>query len=126
MTKDKLNKLFCYENGELFWKKNKKLAGCVMTHGCWQIMIDGKNYTRHRLVWIYHNGEIPENLCIDHVDGNKANDDISNLRLATFAENMINSDKPLSANKHRGVHYCKRTKKFQAHIGKNGKKIDLG
>lgn len=126
MTKDELNELFCYENGELLWKKSRKLAGCVMTNGYWQIMVNYKNHTRHRLVWIYHNGDIPEDKCIDHIDGNRANDDISNLRLANNAQNMINSDKPLSTNKYRGVSYCKRTEKYEAYIGKNRKKIHLG
>ena len=41
----------------------------------------------HRAVWIYHNGKIPEgDYDIHHIDGNKANNDISNLQLLTRAE----------------------------------------
>ena len=43
----------------------------------------------HRLVWETFNGKIPTNLELDHIDGNKHNNKLSNLRLVTHSENMI-------------------------------------
>lgn len=40
----------------------------------------------HRYVWKYYNGDIPEGYEVHHIDGDKANNDISNLQLLTVAE----------------------------------------
>lgn len=42
----------------------------------------------HRLVWEAFNGAIPEGYEIDHVDENKGNNSLGNLRLMTRLENM--------------------------------------
>lgn len=42
----------------------------------------------HRIVWEVHNGPIPDQFEIDHIDGCKTNNHISNLRLVTHAENL--------------------------------------
>ena len=50
---------------------------------------NGRMYKRAHIVnWITHNGLIPEGLEIDHIDGNKANNSISNLRLVTHQQNI--------------------------------------
>ena len=49
-----------------------------------------KVFRFHRLVYEAYYGEIPENLCIDHIDNNKQNNNIDNLRLASISENICN------------------------------------
>lgn len=52
----------------------------------------------HRLVWETFKGEIPEGMVIDHIDGNRSNNSLSNLRLVTQSENMDNAQ----TNGHKG------------------------
>lgn len=56
----------------------------------------------HRLVWETFNGEITNDLTIDHIDENKCNNDISNLRLLTREDN--------TSYRQKGVISPKRTK----------------
>lgn len=54
---------------------------------CW---LAGKRLYLHRLVWEYFNGLIPMDSVVDHVDGDKENNSLENLRLATYSENAKN------------------------------------
>lgn len=46
----------------------------------------------HRDVWEHHNGKIPDDLMIDHIDRDTSNNHISNLRLVTAKQNRENID----------------------------------
>ena len=52
--------------------------------------IYGVKYLVHRIIWEMHNGKIPDGMQIDHIDHNKTNDKIDNLRLVTPKENNHN------------------------------------
>ena len=50
---------------------------------------EGRRFSKaHVVVWVTHNGPIPDGLEIDHIDGDKSNNHIGNLRLCTHAENI--------------------------------------
>lgn len=49
-----------------------------------------KSYRVHRLVFMAFKGNIPDNMVIDHIDGNKLNNHIDNLRCVTLSENCLN------------------------------------
>lgn len=70
-------------NGKNYWKD--KSSGYYRN-------AQVKPHSLHRQVWIYHNGEIPKGLTIDHIDRDKDNNQIENLRLATYSENVKNVD----------------------------------
>lgn len=67
-------------------------------NGYLRITIRNKQYSIHRLVWETFNEPIPEGYYIDHIDGDKSNNALSNLRLVTQSDNMKNAMK----NGHKG------------------------
>ena len=98
-TKFELNKLLEYRDGDLFYKARDfghksfnpqfagKKAGCINQKGYLLVKLFKKQYAAHRLVWIMHNGDIPEELTIDHIDNNKVNNKIQNLQILTRSDN---------------------------------------
>jgi len=73
----------------------------------------------HRLIYIYHNGEIENKLQIDHLDRNRSNNNIENLRLVTIQENQFNTDA-------KGYYFDKARNKFMAYIMVHRKQLYLG
>ncbi len=84
--------LFEYRDGHLYYRKIRKghrsLAGGVANTGYWRVNIDGKKYQTHRLIYLMFYGRVPE--FVDHIDGDKTNNRIENLRAATRAQNQHN------------------------------------
>jgi hypothetical protein len=73
----------------------------------------------HLLIWIMHYGDIPENLVVDHIDRDKSNNFIENLRLLTKSQNNRNRDC-------KGVSFDKARNKWRAQISINNTTIMLG
>jgi hypothetical protein len=126
ITQDLLKELFYYREGKLFnrFKRHGKAladeeAGSLNNIGYRVINVKGKLYLSHRLIYIYHNGEIADGLHIDHIDRIRSNNNIENLRLVTRQENQWN----LPA---KGFHIHKPNNKFRAQIKVSGKLIHLG
>jgi hypothetical protein len=97
LTQEKLNSLFSYTEGGLFWRDRPSTriragskAGSNRT-GRYSIRINGKSYLEHRLIFMIHRGWLPE--VVDHKDCNPANNHIENLRAATKAQNGYNTPK---------------------------------
>ena len=81
----------------------------------------------HDVVWEQFNGKKPKGFQIDHINGNKLDNRIENLRLATYAENQWNA-KTRVDNKSgvKGVSWHKATQKWRAQIKQNKVLYDLG
>lgn len=71
------------------WKPGKEV-GTVNRNGYRIIMLDGKLYQAHRLVWALHYGEQPPPL-LDHINQNKLDNRVTNLRPADKQLNALNS-----------------------------------
>ena len=90
-------------------------AGWTASSGYRYIKINRSSYKLHRIVWLLVYGEDPGEMEIDHIDRDKSNNRINNLRLADRISNCLN--KGISkANKSgvTGVTYCKRDKLWVA------------
>lgn len=132
---DELVNLFDYnpETGilkrRIFAGPNAKagdVVGCPNSGGYLRVVISGKYFPVHRVIYAMHHGKWPK-LFIDHVNGNVQDNRISNLREATREENNRNN-KVYKNNKSgfKGVSWHPRDKKWYANIGVNNKMIYLG
>ena len=103
-----------------------KVARSVDGKGYLQIRINKHLYRTHRLAWLYVHGEWPSEQ-IDHIDCDKLNNRIANLRLANNQENQRNSG--LQKNNTtgiKGVRWCMNRGKFRAEITVDYRTINLG
>ena len=88
--------------------------------------ICGERVRAHRVVWALAHGHWPQG-DVDHIDGDRANNKLSNLREATRSENLFNKG-PQSKNLtgYKGVVFDKRRGTYGASIGARGKVHYLG
>lgn len=56
----------------------------------WKVKFKSKGVLVHRLIWVLFNGDIPDNMIIDHIDGNSLNNSINNLRCVNKKLNSTN------------------------------------
>lgn len=103
------------------------MLGYLRKDGYWYIRIDGHQYLAHRLAWLYVYGDWPKHL-IDHIDGNKSNNRIENLRDVPKHINQQNIRTPYksSSTNTLGVVWNKRDKQWYAVITTNKKKRHIG
>lgn len=137
-TQTELKHFFSYDDGNLVWNSRSstsfntafagKPAGCLKKNqGYIYINLMQTQYLAHRLVYAWHNGNDFDNKQIDHIDGNKSNNRIENLRLATATENIQNRSKQKNNSVGlKGVTFHKKAGKFMAQIHDAGKSICLG
>ena len=108
------------------WKlKGKKKLGTKKGTRYISIAIDGVNYWAHRLAWFYMHQKWPAHH-IDHINGNKRDNRMCNLRECTHASNMMN--RKIQSNSKTGLKgvYLHSDGGYQAAISANGKKKYLG
>lgn len=119
--------------GKFIWLKNRRggaragdVAGTTNFRGYRVININGHLYRAHRLAWFYVYGKWPEDQ-LDHIDGNKVNNCLINLRECTNAENHQNMPSIKGGtSKYTGVSWYKKGKKWRANICLNNKQKNLG
>lgn len=102
------------------------VAGTKHNQGYFSLSIDKERYLAHRLVWMIHHGEIPKGFEIDHIDRDRSNTKISNLRMVTRHHNNGNMSKQKGKlSQYKGVSVLKNGT-YQAYIKMKGKKVHLG
>ena len=102
-----LNELYTYDESsptclrwavEIYsgrWKNFKNVsigdvAGGIGNSGYYQVRKESKLQLVHRVIWEMHYGEIEQGKLIDHIDGDRTNNKLSNLRLVTKSGNARN------------------------------------
>lgn len=94
-----VRKMFDYDpdTGLFTWKKYPyvshtnagKIVGNKTQHGYRRVGISGRYYFSHRLIWVHHHGSDPNGI-IDHINGDRSDNRISNLRAVDYTLNSIN------------------------------------
>lgn len=136
ITQEDLQKILDYDpkNGLFYWKLNKKghikkgdLAGSKHIKGYIQIRINGKDYLAHRLALIISGINIKPNDQVDHINSDKKDNSLSNLRLANYNQNNQNvSVRKDNLSGFKGVGFDARRNKWRARIRSNNKIQWLG
>ena len=133
LNKPRLCELFDYDPlvGDLVRRVSKanqlagSIAGSVNAKGHINVQVDGKLYAAHRIAFLIVHGWLPKE--IDHINRDKTDNRIANLRPATSSQNKGNIGL-LASNQsgYRGVSLNRRSQKWHAQIKINGKQTYLG
>jgi len=118
-----LHQSFIYNGNNLIWKVSRGLAkagtiaGTVNSRGYRHIRLYGKFYQAHRLIWLFTFGEIADDLVIDHINQNKLDNRLENLRLVTQSVNQLNNSSS------KGYYFCNYHKCWVVSLRLNSKQI---
>ncbi|GAB3763566.1 HNH endonuclease [Ramlibacter monticola] len=134
LTVERLRSLLQYdrETGEFTWTAACSLAawsgrkaGCTTPLGYVAISVDGRSYRAHRLAWMHVYGAWPKGV-IDHIDHNRANNALANLRDVSVVGNNQNVIEPLRRNRSGVLGVSKKRSKWRATIGIDGRSVHIG
>ena len=133
ITQKEIRDYFDYADGVLYWKVQKgyaiKIGQPAGTFdektGYYRIHVNSRFQKVHRLVFLYHHGYLPK--FVDHIDGNKKNNRIENLREATKSQNAMNQKiSTRNTSGIKGVMWHKRDKKWFVQLRVNSKCHSFG
>ena len=131
ITQDYVKNLFYFKDGNLFWKKPTghrikigDQAGSVNKTGYLYVGINNTSYRVHRLVYLYHHGYLPK--FVDHINGNRVDNRIENLRDCSSSENNQNRIKKIATSKWYGVCWAKKENRWKAQIQVNHTNKHIG
>lgn len=120
--------------GILKWKKDTgkkrmvgQIAGRPDSKGYLAVGCFNKDHRVHRIAWEISHGKIPDGMQVDHINGIKSDNRLSNLRLVSHQGNQRNMAIPKSNNSGvLGVGWDARSGKWRAKIMVNRKTVHLG
>lgn len=132
---DELRFLLTYDPGTGIFKHhpaNKparvagKPAGWINKQGYAYLCINGRSFRAHRVAWAIYYGSWPKGQ-IDHINGDRSDNSITNLRMVNNADNAKNQCLRVNnTSGATGVTWSKQRNLWQAQIVRNGKLKSLG
>lgn len=136
LTADDFRRLFHYDPETGVFTRLYSRQGCIQgapvgsfdKRGYLRICLDGFTYTAHRLAWLYVHGIWPSNY-IDHINGDKRDNRLCNLREASFKVNSQNKRSGMGGRKYGtllGAQWVANKKKWRAVISVDGKNRYIG
>lgn len=137
LTQELLKETFAYnkDTGDLFWinsRKNNAIkagskAGYINKIGYVEIRLFKNTLTAHRIIALMEGFNIPEGYEIDHINHNRADNRLENLRVVSVQDNQRNTKiRSTNTSGFNGVHYLKKQKVWRAVIYVDKKPIALG
>lgn len=133
LTQERLDELFTYNPlvGLLINRISRnsraqagERAGTINERGYRQVWVDGVKYYEHRVIWLLVYGTLPDE--IDHKDGVRDNNVLSNLREATRNQNCYNAETPTGISSLRGASFDSERSMWRAMIQDDGQRRFLG
>jgi hypothetical protein len=103
MNQSEIQKVFDYvaSTGSLIRRKLKKTTGTLDSLGYIKTKFNGQARYCHRLIYIWHHGNIPDGCHIDHIDHDRSNNRIENLQALSLNKNLA---KKRTARRRKGVY----------------------
>ena len=118
-----------YRDGYLYWVKKPcrkvvvgKIAGSKCAGEYMAVKLNKKRYMVHHIVWWLHGNTIPEGMLIDHINRNKMDNRIENLRLVDTCANSANSSRYGARN----CYWNPRAQAYQVRVQFKGKYYHAG
>jgi hypothetical protein len=119
-----IDKVIYYKDGQIHWRSNNKVAGTKTKDGYIKVQINNVPYTAHRLAWCLVNKSIPVDKQIDHINRDKSDNRIDNLRLVDNRANALNKKCKGSNTGVRGV--TKDRNYYKVSFTIKGKAVHVG
>jgi hypothetical protein len=126
LTQTLLKELFDYQDGQLIHRDSGKSAVIKAGKKRYErITIGGKVHALHRMIFLWNHGYLPET--IDHIDGDRDNNRIENLREATQQQNCLNrKHHSNSKSPYKNVYWNQSAKKWAVAMSINQKRNYFG
>lgn len=146
--KDYLSECFLadYSSGQLIWKTRPlhhfhdvraqkilnarhagRIAGTPGKDGYVRVLLGRKSYLIHRIIWTLAHGNIPNDMHIDHINHDRSDNSLGNLRIVSRKENLKNKSRSSrNSTGYSGITFRPDDGKYMVRISVNGKRYSAG
>jgi hypothetical protein len=126
ITQERLKELFDYQDGTFIRRSTGvQIVANFGVKRYLRVFVDGKPRSLHRMIYLWHHGHLPKTL--DHIDGDRANNKIENLREATQQQNCLNrKHHSNSKSPYKNVYWHQAMNKWTVVMQVDGSRKQLG